>query len=55
MEASIPLILGLLAGIMAAVYAGVLIKRINGLPAGNEKMRSIASAIQEGAMAYLAR
>ncbi|MBB3170871.1 sodium-translocating pyrophosphatase [Parvibacter caecicola] len=55
MEASIPLILGLLAGILAAVYAGVLIKRINGLPAGNEKMRSIASAIQEGAMAYLAR
>ena len=55
MEASIPLILGLLAGVLAAVYAGVLIKRINGLPAGNEKMQSIAAAIQEGAMAYLAR
>ncbi len=55
MEASIPLILGLLAGVIAAVYAGALIKRINGLPAGNEKMQSIASAIQEGAMAYLAR
>ncbi len=55
METSLPLVLGLLAGIIAAVYAGILIKRINGLPAGNEKMQSIASAIQEGAMAYLAR
>ena len=52
---SIPLILGLAAGILAALYAGVLISRINKLPAGNEKMQSIAAAIQEGAMAYLGR
>ena len=37
------------------LYAGVLISRINKLPAGNEKMQSIAAAIQEGAMAYLGR
>ena len=52
---SIPLILGLVAGVIAAVYAAVLIGRINKLPAGNEKMQGIASAIQEGAMAYLGR
>ncbi len=53
--ALVPLILGLAAGLLAAVYAGGLIGRINKLPAGNEKMQSIASAIQEGAMAYLSR
>lgn len=51
----LPLILGLVAGVVAAIYAGALITRINKLPAGNEKMQSIASAIQEGAMAYLSR
>ncbi len=51
----LPLILGLVAGIVAAAYAGLLIVRINKLPAGNEKMQSIAAAIQEGAMAYLGR
>ena len=51
----LPLILGLAAGILAAIYAGSLIARINKLPAGNEKMQEIASAIQEGAMAYLGR
>ncbi len=57
MESSqlIPLILGLAAGVIAAVYAVALISRIKRLPAGNEKMQGIASAIQEGAMAYLSR
>jgi len=51
----LPLILGLLAGIIAAIYASCLIARINKLPAGNERMQEIAGAIQEGAMAYLKR
>lgn len=50
-----PLILGLCAGILAAIYACILIARINKMPAGNEKMQDIAGAIQEGAMAYLKR
>ena len=41
----LPLILGLVAGIVAAAYAGTLIARINKLPAGNEKMQSIAAAM----------
>jgi len=50
-----PLLLGLAAGVIAAIYAAVLINQIKALPAGNDKMQSIASAIQEGAMAYLSR
>ena len=49
------LILGLVAGVIAVVYAGILITRVNSLPAGNDKMQEIAGAIQEGAMAYLKR
>ncbi|HEY5540016.1 MAG TPA: sodium-translocating pyrophosphatase [Coriobacteriia bacterium] len=52
---NLPLFLGLAAGVLAAAYAGFLVMRINKLPAGNEKMQEIASAIQEGAMAYLGR
>ena len=51
----LPLYLGLGAGVLAAVYAVILIARINKLPAGNERMQEIAAAIQEGAMAYLGR
>jgi K(+)-stimulated pyrophosphate-energized sodium pump len=51
----LPLFLGLAAGVLAAVYAYFLILRINKLPTGNDKMREIAAAIQEGAMAYLGR
>ncbi len=40
---------------LAIIYGLVLIKMILRLPAGNEKMRSIAKAIQEGAKAYLNR
>jgi len=52
---TLPLFLGVGAGIIAAVYAFFLVARINKLPAGNEKMQEIAAAIQEGAMAYLGR
>jgi len=50
-----PLILGLLAGLLAVAYAVLLIKQIGKLPQGNEKMQSIARAIREGASAYMKR
>jgi len=49
------LLLALGAGVVAIAYAVFLILRINKLPAGNEDMKGIASAIQEGAIAYLKR
>jgi K(+)-stimulated pyrophosphate-energized sodium pump len=52
---NLPLFLGLAAGVIAAVWAGILVMRINKLPAGNDKMQEISAAIQEGAMAYLGR
>ena len=52
---TLPLYLGLVAGVIAAAYAFFLVARINKLPAGNEKMQEIATAIQDGAMAYLGR
>ncbi len=41
--------------VMAIIYGLTLIESITKLPEGNEKMRSIAKAIQEGAKAYLNR
>jgi len=49
------MVIGLAAGVIAVVYAGILIMQVNKLPAGNDKMQSIATAIQEGAMAYMKR
>jgi len=40
---------------LAIIYGIVLIKMIMRLPTGNEKMREIAKAVQEGAKAYLNR
>jgi K(+)-stimulated pyrophosphate-energized sodium pump len=40
---------------LAIVYGIVLIEMVLKLPSGNEKMQSIAKAIQEGAKAYLNR
>lgn len=43
------------AAVLAIAFAAYLANRILALPAGNEKMASIAQAIQVGAMAYLNR
>ena len=52
---STPLVLALLAALLAIGYGGILIKWVLAKPAGDEKMQSIAKAIQEGAYAYLGR
>lgn len=44
-----------IAGIIGLVFAAYLVTYIMKLDAGTEKMKAIASAIQEGAMAYLNR
>ncbi len=48
-------ILALGAGIFALLYAAFLAYRVVSAPAGSEKMREIAKAIQEGANAFLLR
>jgi len=45
----------LICAILAIIYGGVSIKWILAQPTGNERMREIAAAIQEGASAYLNR
>ena len=47
--------IAIVCGGLALVYGIVLIMWILKLPAGDEKMREIAGAIQEGAMAFLKR
>jgi K(+)-stimulated pyrophosphate-energized sodium pump len=49
------LIIAIGCAMAALVYGMVSIKWIVGLPAGNERMRDIATAIQQGASAYLNR
>lgn len=44
-----------IASLIALVFAGILIQQIRKMKSGDEKMQSIAKAIREGAMAYLAR
>ena len=45
--------LALVCAVVAVLYGAFMSKWIFSLPAGNEKMQSIAKAIQEGASAYL--
>ena len=45
----------LVSGLLAILYGLYLIVWILRKPAGNERMREIAAAIQEGAMAFLRR
>ncbi len=42
-------------GVLAVLYGLVTSQQVLSAPAGNEKMQSIAAAIQEGAKAYLGR
>lgn len=47
------LVFALVCAVVAVLYGAFMTKWILSLPAGNEKMQSIAKAIQEGASAYL--
>ncbi|MDE2117022.1 MAG: sodium-translocating pyrophosphatase [Betaproteobacteria bacterium] len=49
------LIFTLLCAIAALLYGAISIKWILGLPTGNDRMREISAAVQEGASAYLNR
>lgn len=46
---------GGVAGLVALVFAGYLFAKVNRFDAGTERMKEIASAIHEGAMAFLSR
>ncbi len=49
------LIFTLLCAFAALLYGAISIKWILGLPTGNDRMREISAAVQEGASAYLNR
>ena len=50
-----PVIIAIILGLVAVVYGIVTSRQVLSSSAGNEKMQSIAAAIQEGAQAYLGR
>ena len=52
---SITLLFALLCAMVAIIYGGVSIQWILSRPSGNDRMREIAAAIQQGASAYLNR
>ena len=48
-------LIAVICGAVAVVYGVLLIRWLMALPAGDEKMREVAGAVQEGAKAYLGR
>ena len=48
-------LIAVICGAVAVVYGVLLIRWLLALPAGDEKMREVAGAVQEGAKAYLGR
>ncbi len=52
---SVAIIIVIGAAILAVLYGVIMSRWITSLPTGNERMQEIASAIQQGAAAYLAR
>src|SRR5579863_6994941 len=55
MTAQTSIMAGLIGGLLAVVYGIALTFWVLAQPAGNERMKEIAAAIQEGAMAFLQR
>jgi len=52
---SLGLLFALICAVVAIVYGAVSTKEVLSRPDGNDRMREIAAAVQEGAMAYLNR
>ena len=48
-------LIALVCGVITVLYGVILTRWVLSKPAGDDKMREIASAIQEGASAYLSR
>jgi K(+)-stimulated pyrophosphate-energized sodium pump len=55
MTAQTAIAAGLIGGVLAVLYGVALTFWVLAQPAGNQRMREIAAAIQEGAMAFLQR